>query len=167
LLLLRKELKQRTVRRGGSNMPLTRAEQKLRYIRQTIRGIGTQASVINSVDMLCDLVEELYKDARILMPKLQQEVSTPVETSTLPETKVPIPENKGSVEGSAADETTKKTKPVEDTQMSTDEKPNVDVDSSVESAAEAIKKEKEKKKKMLENIFSDNKTGRYSGPIDS
>jgi hypothetical protein len=42
-----------------------------------------------------------------------------------------------------------------------------DVISSAPEAAEAIKKEKKKKQDTLDKIFSDNKSGRYSGPIDA
>jgi len=44
---------------------------------------------------------------------------------------------------------------------------NKDVISSAGEAAEAIKKEKKKKQDSLDKVFSDNKTGRYSGSIDS
>jgi hypothetical protein len=99
------------------------------------------------------------------MSRVQNHISASDSLDPVQSSVVPITENKGSVEGSEADETTNKTKPVEDTKMSNDSK--ADVDSSIESAVEAIKKEKKKKKETLESIFSDNKTGRYSGPIDS
>jgi hypothetical protein len=140
--------------------------KKIRQIKQHIRGMGVQPAVIDAVDMLCEIIEELI-DAQVRMLDMQKEISVSTDTGKVPEADLPITKNKGSVEGSEADETTNKTKPVEDTKMSNDSKPDVDVDSSIESAVKAIKKEKKKKKETLENIFSDNKTGRYSGPIDS
>jgi hypothetical protein len=50
--------------------------------------------------------------------------------------------------------------------MSNEEKP-LEVISSAADAAAAIKAEKKKKQDMLDKIFSDNKSGRYSGPTDS
>jgi hypothetical protein len=138
--------------------------KKIRQTKQHIRGMGVQPAVIDAVDMLCEIIEELI-DAQVRMLDMQKEISVSTDTGKVPEADLPITKNKGSVEGSEADETTNKTKPVEDTKMSNDSK--ADVDSSIESAVEAIKKEKKKKKETLESIFSDNKTGRYSGPIDS
>jgi hypothetical protein len=50
--------------------------------------------------------------------------------------------------------------------MSNEEK-SPEVISSASEAAAAIKAEKKKKQDMLDKIFSDNKSGRYSGSIDS
>ena len=47
------------------------------------------------------------------------------------------------------------------------EKSSIKVISSAAEAAEAIKKEKKAKQDMLDKIFNDNNTGRYSGPTDS
>jgi hypothetical protein len=139
---------------------------KLQNVKEHIRGMGVQPAVIDCVDILCDIIWELTDDVQLLMSRVQNHISASDSLDPVQSSVVPITENKGSVEGSEADETTQPTKPVEDTQMSNDEKP-IAVDSSIESAVEAIKKEKKKKKETLENIFSDNKTGRYSGPIDS
>jgi hypothetical protein len=43
----------------------------------------------------------------------------------------------------------------------------VGVISSAKSAADAIKKEKKKKQDMLDKIFNDNNSGRYSEPTDN
>ena len=129
--------------------------------------MGVQPAVIDCVDSLCDIIGELTEDVQLLMSKVQQEVSASVETSPLPEAEVPVTKDNGSVEASEGDSASKKTEPVEDTQMSKDTKPKVDVISSAAEAAAAIKKEKEAKEKALKDIFSDNKTGRYSAPIDA
>ena len=50
--------------------------------------------------------------------------------------------------------------------MSDNKEQKEGVISSVGEAAEAIKKNKEKTKNMLDKIFNDNDTGRYSGPTD-
>jgi hypothetical protein len=51
--------------------------------------------------------------------------------------------------------------------MSDNDKDKIKVDSSIGDAVKAIKEEKKKKQDQLDKIFSDNKTGRYSGPTDS
>jgi hypothetical protein len=51
--------------------------------------------------------------------------------------------------------------------MSDNDEPKIEVDSSIGDAVKAIKENKKKKQDALDKIFSDNKTGRYSGPIDS
>jgi hypothetical protein len=45
--------------------------------------------------------------------------------------------------------------------------PQNDIDSSIESAADAIKKEKEEKEAALKAIFADNKSKRYGPAIDA
>jgi hypothetical protein len=135
---------------------------KLITIKQTIRGMGTRPAVIDAVDMLCDIIGEIYY-AQVPVYNVQEEVSVPVETSTVCETELPVNENKGDLEADKATEVTEIETEIK--KMSNEEVK--DVISSAPEAAEAIKKEKKKKQDTLDKIFSDNKSGRYSGPIDA
>jgi hypothetical protein len=144
---------------------MTDVPKKIRQIKQHIRGIMVQPAVVEAVDMLCDLVEELA-DVQVLVPELQEEVPVSTNTGEVLKLELPITENNRSLEADKATEVAETEREIED-EMSKEEKPKVKVISSAADAAAAIKKEKEAKKKMLENIFSDNKTGRYSGPTDS
>ena len=141
--------------------------QKLRFIRQTIRGINIQAPVIDAVDMLCDLIGGLV-DVQLPLPEVQTKVEDVPTDTTVPELKVS--KSLGGPTKKDNKPTTGKAKKATWEQRSipmSDNKSEVEVDSSIGDAVKAIKKEKEAKKKALEDIFSDNTSKRYGPTIDS
>ena len=114
--------------------------KKTRQIKQTIRGMGTRPAVIDAVDMLCDLIEELAHDVQISMLEVPEEVCLPTDVDPVLEPELPVEDDSGS--------------------ESTDDIPTTEPESEKE-------KNTQDKEDSLKKIFSDNETGRYSGPINS
>jgi hypothetical protein len=143
--------------------------ERLNKIVKQAKGTYSGA-IIKLAEMICDELEILHNRgdcecADLSVSDLQEEVAVSTNSSEVLEPEVPVNENQGSVEADKVADSAETEMEIEN-KMSNEEKP-LEVISSAADAAATIKKEKKKKQDMLDKIFSDNKSGRYSGSIDS
>ena len=153
-------------------------QDKLEEIRK--QALGTYSgAIIKLVHMLCRLIEELHPDqdptivekadAHILLPDLSQELTSSPAPDSVPESELSESgdKTKGNTKKTSTNKDEEATAKLQPGRIPMSDEGKKDVISSATEAAAVIKKEKAKKKETLENIFSDNKSGRYSGPTDA